>query len=212
MLAKLISSTPHAVHTGWKPVPRGIFNVICAVSLVLSTAACLAWARGYWRADEFAAGYWNYRPHPRAAGYYDADVLQVVHCNGRWTVAVREQECVITPHHSRRGPGENGERWTWKAEDAASAVAGGEAEFWDVARPDGWLGFARESTRWSRTAAFPDAAPTLAFALLPLAWLLTRGRRHGRDRSGLCRVCGYDLRATPDRCPECGASPAGATK
>lgn len=52
-----------------------------------------------------------------------------------------------------------------------------------------------------------------ALAILPTWWLLRHPRRTRRDRAanGLCLHCGYDLRATPGRCPECGVPATGGS-
>jgi hypothetical protein len=84
----------------------------------------------------------------------------------------------------------------------------------------------RASSRWARFGFFemrgggawlatyhfvglPHWLPLLLVTLpAAAAELRSRARRRRGGRAGLCPRCGYDLRATPDRCPECGAVPA----
>jgi hypothetical protein len=58
------------------------------------------------------------------------------------------------------------------------------------------------------TLALPHWVGVMMFAVLP-AWAMSRAVRsrvvqRRRARRSLCAHCGYDLRASPDRCPECG--------
>jgi hypothetical protein len=58
----------------------------------------------------------------------------------------------------------------------------------------------KSGAQWVR---MPMSLLAAAFSVLSVSRLRTLRRRRRLDR-GLCLACGYDLRATPGRCPECG--------
>ena len=55
-------------------------------------------------------------------------------------------------------------------------------------------------------AIVPSWFAVIVFGLLPGFRLWTWNRQRKRKRDNLCLKCGYDLRESPDRCPECGAA------
>jgi hypothetical protein len=71
---------------------------------------------------------------------------------------------------------------------------------------------------WNRGAdgtlciAAPSWIPPIPFAACGVMLWVRHRARCRRASAGLCTTCGYDLRATPDRCPECGTVAATATR
>ena len=87
-----------------------------------------------------------------------------------------------------------------------------------------YLGFGYTSKTWktgsspdlyiSRRLLLPSAFPAALFAIAPVHFMLRflrSRRRQTRISAGLCPNCGYDMRSSPDHCPECGASRQPAT-
>jgi hypothetical protein len=62
-------------------------------------------------------------------------------------------------------------------------------------------------TRTFRRLIAPFWSIVLVTSVPPVAAARVLVRQRRRRETGRCPACGYDLRATPQRCPECGAMP-----
>jgi hypothetical protein len=111
----------------------------------------------------------------------------------------------------------------YSASSSASAIAGLRSDTSINRYPVTWgnLGFSWADVRWrtgfgndlarSLTITIPYWALTLAASLSPGVAIYRLSRKR-RPAPGMCRKCGYDLRATPDRCPECGTVTSNPTR
>ena len=66
-----------------------------------------------------------------------------------------------------------------------------------------------------RTLVIPLWLIALVAAVLPFRWVkrsMHERTRQARLQQGRCPGCGYDLRGSPQRCPECGEVSATAHK
>ena len=53
---------------------------------------------------------------------------------------------------------------------------------------------------------FPLWSVAALFGVIPAVAMVRKLQRRKHMAAGYCSQCGYDLRASPDRCPECGTA------
>jgi hypothetical protein len=182
---------------------RRLFTIFSAVSLVLCVAMCVMWVRSYWVNDSFYSSRW----WPRGLTSNESAWWLLT---GRGVVGIghRVQQAVESPvQMANFKPLFIHRDYSWKRERPATPLRSSQASEGIFRRH----GFRYEDdpfvlsgvNGYYRECDAPLWAAAVLFAIIPAAQLLT-ARKRRRLIGEHCRKCGYDLRATTDRCPECG--------
>ena len=162
---------------------RRLLNLLTALSVLLCVVVCVLWLRSYWVWEQWVVS----TPHRLYA------------------IALRTGGVSIDAHWVKRPVRE---RWETHREgpfrEQQPLITQPETTF-------NRLGFFYDrKVRGDHVMSgltFPYWCVLVACAL-PALWLLADARRKHRSRANVCCACGYDLRATPGRCAECGTDAA----
>jgi hypothetical protein len=174
---------------------RRVGRILLGVLAVGCFVACLAMASLWWSQDER----WS------IVRRGDTDYALVIY-RGR-IGCVAQRDLPRPPEARTMAWVRNHPKVDWKREWAGFEC--GSAEFLLVnALAEDHPAFIKRYKQSSYVAA-PSWVVVLLLAILPIAWSRRRFYAwRSRQREGCCPTCGYDLRATPDRCPECGTAAA----
>jgi len=173
-----------------------VWNGLVGVSALVCVAACVFWVRGYFISDSF------FREKYQDVGdrsYWIQDMVR----SGRGGIGMNEisQGFKRGWRYGRKAPFHR----TLPAEYPNFKVGVGDQSVWGGFKHGAFshpepMHVRPRAYGWQIVVPFWSIVPPTAIAPLIAIW--RRSRR--RITFGNCASCGYDMRATPMRCPECG--------
>lgn len=210
---------------------RRLLGALSVFSLVLGGITVVLWVRSYWVADRLTIQRAHYRQargdeeDAEMSPYRGKIVIYAIQIN-RGSILVhteRSVELLLGPENLRdwKEYWPEGSLAMWNRDEAAPTPVHFDVfnvvnEFDDLDRFGFFFGTADRNgissfVNFHMTEASVPAWFVMTVFATPFAIRLVRlFRSRRRNAAGLCPACGYDLRGTPGRCPECNWREAGA--
>jgi hypothetical protein len=184
-----------------KEMKRHLFNGLVALSLIFFISTSALWTQSYWAPTALI----NKRDFP--AQTTSTNLMSSKVRERIIFISTSRGELMLARSLSSDGDLKAAQGWDLFSTSQMSVVIGptlmNRCGFGLRLEHDGEASFTR--------MMIPFWFLFILTAILPFGWIVFYFKRRARlirIVKGLCEKCGYDLRATPNACPECGTIPS----